>query len=98
MDAPFINCIISKLLENVAVLLQLLEWNESLGLFPNSENAETLGMVSSPKTQNSPESFLRMADPGKYLLCGTMLSLKGKRLTLKATLQNMASPSTKCLQ
>ena len=68
MVAPSINCVISKLLENVAVLLQLLEWNESLGLFPNSENAETLRMASSPKTQKSPESFSRMVDPGKYLL------------------------------
>ena len=47
------------------VLLLLLEWTESLGLLPTSENAETSGMGSTHNTQKSPESFLEMANPQK---------------------------------
>ena len=47
------------------MLLLLLEWTESLGLLPTSENAETSGMASTPNTQKSPESFSEMADPRK---------------------------------
>ena len=36
------------------MMLLLLEWTESLGLLPTLENAETLGMASTPNTQKSP--------------------------------------------
>jgi len=50
--------------------------NEDLGLFPSSENAETL---ESAPTQKNPERFSEMADPGKSPPWGITQSLKALR-------------------
>ena len=46
------------------LLLLLLEWDGSLGLFLSLEKYETLGMSSPPNTQKSSERNSKMDDPG----------------------------------